>query len=134
MSKKGRDFWLYNLFRHQAAGLAGTTVDFSVTLLFVHVFMVWVGYSNFIGASAGAIVNFLISSYWAFSGSKNKLINQMWKYALVSFGSAVLNTILVVLFTETWFEFDLVITKVFVACTIAWTYNFLLMRYFVFRK
>ena len=132
MSKK--DFWLYNLFRHQAAGLAGTAVDFGFTLLLTNVFLIWVGYSNFLGALAGAIVNFLISSYWAFAGSKNKLVNQMWKYIIVSLGSAILNTVLVVLFTEKWFQFDLVISKIVIACTIAWTYNFLLMRYFVFKK
>lgn len=131
---KGKDFWLYNLFRHQAAGLASTAVDFGLTLLLVNVFLIWVGYSNFIGALAGAIVNFIISTRWAFAGSKNKLVNQMWKYVLVSLGSALLNTVLVVLFTDMWFKFDLVITKIIIACIIAWSYNFLLMRYFVFRK
>ena len=110
MSKK--DFWLYNLFRLQAAGLAGTAVDFGFTLLLTNVFLIWVGYSNFLGALAGAIVNFIISSYWAFAGSKNKLVKQMWKYIIVSLGSAILNTVLVVLFTEKWFQFDLVISKI----------------------
>ncbi len=132
MSKK--DFWLYNLFRHQAAGLAGTAVDFGITLLLTNILLIWVGYANFTGAVAGAIVNFLISTYWAFAGSKNKLANQIWKYVIVSLGSAILNTIFVVLFTEKLFQFDLVISKVVIACSIAWTYNFLLMRYFVFRK
>lgn len=132
MSKK--DFWLYNLFRHQAAGLAGTVVDFGITLLLTNVFLIWIGYSNFTGAVAGAVVNFIISTKWAFAGSKNKLVNQMWKYILVSAGSALLNTFLVVLFTEYWFQFNLVFSKIIIASTIAWTYNFLLMRYFVFRK
>jgi len=131
---KDRDFWLYNMFRHQAAGLAGTAVDFGVTLLLVHIALIWVGYANFIGASLGAVANFLISSFWAFKGSKNRLINQMWKYSVVSIGSAILNTILVVLFTEMWFQFELIVTKIAVAIIIAWTYNFLLMRYFVFKK
>ena len=129
-----RDFWLYNLFRHQIAGLTATAVDFGITLFLTNILFIWVGYSNFIGAIFGAITNFIISTLWAFSGSKNKLINQIWKYTIVSLGSALLNTLLVVIFTEKWFQFDLVITKVIVAITIAWTYNFLLMRYFVFRK
>lgn len=132
MAKK--DSWLYSLFRHQLAGLAGTTIDFGITLILTNLLFVWVGYANFAGAVTGAIVNFLISTYWAFSGSKNKLANQIWKYSMVSFGSAVLNTLFVVVFTEKWFQFDLLITKIIVAIIIAWTYNFLLMRYFVFRK
>lgn len=132
MSK--RDFWLYNLFRHQIAGLIATGVDFGVTFLLINAFFLWVGYANFIGASLGAVTNFIISTLWAFSGSSNKLINQIWKYTIVSLGSALLNTLFVVLFTEMWFQFDLLITKIIVAVIIAWTYNFLLMRYFVFRK
>lgn len=129
-----KDFWLYNLYRHQIAGFLATVVDFGITFLLTNVFLIWIGYSNFIGALFGAIANFIISTLWAFAGSKNKLINQIWKYTIVSFGSALLNTLLVVLFTEKWFQFDLLITKIFVAITIAWTYNFLLMRYFVFKK
>ena len=132
MSKK--DFWLYNLFRHQAAGLAGTAVDFGITLLLTNVFLIWIGYSNFAGAAAGAVVNFIISTHWAFAGSKNNLVNQIWKYVIVSSGSVLLNTLFVVLFTEHWFQFNLVITKMVIAISIAWTYNFLLMRYFVFKK
>lgn len=132
MSKK--EFWLYNFFRHQAAGFISTLVDFGITILLTNTFLIWVGYSNFAGATAGAIVNFVISSFWAFSGSKNKIINQIWKYVIVSLGSALLNTFFVVLLTEYWFQFDLLITKLTVAITIAWTYNFSLMRYFVFKK
>lgn len=128
-----KDF-LYNLFRHQIAGFTATIVDFGITLLLTNIFFIWIGYSNFIGAILGAITNFIISTLWAFSGSKNKLINQVWKYTIVSLGSAILNTAFVVIFTEKWFQFDLVITKILVAITIALTYNFLLMRYYVFKK
>lgn len=128
-----KDF-IYNLFRHQIAGFTATLVDFGFTLLLANVFFIWIGYANFIGAIFGAITNFIISTLWAFSGSKNRLINQIWKYSIVSFGSAILNTFLVVLFTEKWFQFDLILIKIITAITIALTYNFLLMRYYVFKK
>ena len=129
-----RKDWIFNLFRHQIAGLIATVVDFGVTILLTEVVMIWYVYSNALGAFAGAATNFFLSSYWAFKGSKNRLFNQMWKYVLVSAGSLVLNTLFVYLFTEVWFEFDYKISKVIVACTVAWTYNFLLMRLYVFKK
>jgi putative flippase GtrA len=132
MTKK--DFWLYNLFRHQAAGVVATTVDFGTTIILTETFLIWYGYSNAAGAFLGAVVNFFISSFWAFKGSQNKLKNQMYKYALVSSGSLILNTLLVVLLTDSVFEFDYRISKVITAIIIAWTYNFLLMRNYVFKK
>ena len=132
MEKK--DFWLYNLFRHQAAGVIATTVDFGVTILLTETFLVWYGYSNATGAFSGAVVNFFISSFWAFKGSQNKLKNQMYKYALVSVGSLILNTLLVILFTDSVFHFDYRLSKFITAVLIAWTYNFLLMRNYVFKK
>ncbi len=132
MSKK--EHWLSNLLRHQIAGFIATIVDFGVTIFLTEVVLIWYVYSNATGAFLGAVANFFISSYWAFAGSKNKLVNQMWKYILVSGGSLLLNTLLVYLFTEWLFKFDYKISKVIVAITIAWTYNFLLMRLYVFKK
>ena len=132
MSKK--DFWLYNLFRHQAAGLVATAVDFGTTITLTEKFLLWYGYSNATGAFTGAIVNFFISSFWAFKGSQNKLKNQMYKYALVSFGSLILNTLLVVFLTDSIFKFDYRISKIITAIGIASTYNFLLMRNYVFKR
>ena len=126
--------WIFNLFRHQIAGFLATLVDFGVTIFLAEVVMLWYVYSNATGALFGAVANFFISSYWAFSGSKNKLFNQMWKYIIVSAGSLLLNTLFVYLLTDWWWEFDYKISKIIVACTIAWTYNFLLMRYYVFKK
>ncbi len=128
-----KDF-IYNLFRYQIAGFIATLLDFGVTIFLTETLLIWYVYSNATGALVGAVANFFISSYWAFAGSKNKLINQLWKYVVVSFGSLLLNTLCVYLLTDWLFEFDYRISKVIVAISIAWTYNFLLMRYFVFKK
>jgi len=132
MSKK--DFWLYNLFRHQAAGVVATTVDFGATIILTETFLIWYGYSNTTGAFLGAVVNFFISSFWAFKGSKNKLKNQMYKYAIVSIGSLILNTVLVIVLTDSVFHFDYRVSKFITAIFIAWSYSFLLMKKYVFKK
>jgi len=135
-----KDFWLHSLFRHQVAGLIATMVDFGLLIILKEVFDVWYLYATIIGALFGAITNFFVSSYWAFSGSKNSLKNQMYKYVIVSVGSLILNTLFVYLLTDglpfiaNGFGFDYRISKVITAITIAWSYNFLLMRNFVFKK
>ena len=129
-----KDSWLYTLFRHQIAGFLSTLIDFGVTIFLTEAMLIWYVYSNATGALFGATANFFISSYWAFAGSKNKLINQLWKYVIVSFGSLMLNTLAVYLLTDWMFEFDYKLSKIIVAITLAWSYNFLLMRYFVFKK
>lgn len=131
MSKN--DFWLYNLLRHQAAGLIATAADFSVFNLLTYVFGIYYLTSNVFAALTGAIVNFIISTSWAFPGSKNSLKNQIVKYIIVSAGSLALNTFFVYILTD-FVNLNPNFSKVITAIFIAWTYNFLLMRYYVFKK
>ena len=126
--------WFHSLFKHQIAGVTATTIDFSTTILLTETCSIWYGFSNAFGALMGAIVNFYISSFWAFKGSKNKLQNQMYKYVIVSCGSLLLNTLFVILLTDSIFHLNYKVSKVFTAVLIACTYNFLLMRNFVFKK
>lgn len=130
MSKK--DFF-YNLFRHQIASFLATLADFGVFNLLTYVFGVYYLTSNVFAATTGAVANFIISTTWAFSGSKNSLKNQMVKYIIVSLGGLILNTFFVYLLT------DLVnitpnLSKIITAIFIGWTYTFALMRYYVFKK
>ena len=131
MSKN--DFWLHNLLRHQAAGFIATVADFGTFNLLTYVVGIYYVTSNVFAAAIGAVVNFIISTTWAFPGSKNSLRNQMAKYVLVSLGSLVLNTLFVYLLTD-FGKLLPNISKVITAIIIASTYNFLLMRYFVFKK
>lgn len=131
MSKK--DFWLISLLRHQLAGIIAYSADFTVLIILTEAFSLWYVASNAIGSFVGALINFLLSSYWAFSGSKNSLKNQMFKYAIVSSGSLLLNTLFVYLLTD-FLNFDYKLSKLLTAILVGSVYNFLLMRNFVFKK
>ncbi len=128
-----KDFWLYNLFRHQIAGFLATLVDFGVFNLLTYGLGIWYVSSNIAAAIAGAVANFVISTTWAFSGAQNSLKNQIVRYTIVSAGSLILNTIFVYLLTDLA-GFPPNGSKVITAILIAWSYNFLLMRYYVFKK
>jgi putative flippase GtrA len=131
--EKKKDFWLKNLFRHQLAGAIAFFVDFLVFVVLMDTLGLHHAPATAIGALVGALINFLISSFWAFSGSKNSLKNQLFKYILVSTGSIILNTLFLVIFTDL-FGFDPKLSKLVTAILVGSFYNFLLMRNFVFKK
>ena len=130
---KKKDFWLTNLFRHQIAGTIAFLVDFVVFVILTDLFHLWYVPATALGALVGAVLNFTLSTSWAFSGSKNSLKNQMFKYVLVSSGSIILNTLFVYLITD-FLNFDEKLSKLITAVLIGSIYNFLLMRNFVFKK
>ena len=131
--KKKKDYWLTNLFRHQIAGALAFLIDFVVFVILTDLINIWYVPATAIGAFVGAVVNFTLSTIWAFSGSKNSLKNQLFKYVLVSSGSIILNTLLVFLFTN-FLSFDEKLSKLVTAVLVGSIYNFLLMRNFVFKK
>ncbi|PCJ22755.1 MAG: polysaccharide biosynthesis protein GtrA [Flavobacteriales bacterium] len=121
------------IFRHQVAALIGWGVDYTVLILCTEIFSIWYVTSTAVGGVFGALVNFFISSYWVFSKSKNSLKNQLFKYIIVTFGNLILNILFIYLLTD-WVNIDYKISKIIAGITIAGLYNFLLMRYFVFKK
>ncbi|MBL4594161.1 MAG: GtrA family protein [Flavobacteriales bacterium] len=131
MSKK--DHWFYTFIRHQIAGFIATLGDFVVFNLLTYAIGIYYLTSNIFAAITGAVVNFIISTYWAFPGSKNSLKNQILKYVIVSIGSLILNTFTLYILTD-FFKLPPNVSKIITAIAIALTYNFLLMRYFVFKK
>jgi putative flippase GtrA len=131
MSKK--DTWFYTLVRHQTASFIATCADFGVFNLLTYVFGVYYLTSNIFAAATGATLNFIISTTWAFPGSKNSLKSQMVKYIIVSCGSLIFHTFFLYLLTGLGTlnpNYSKIITAIFIALT----YNFLLMRYYVFKK
>ena len=116
----------------QIAALAGTTVDFLFYIFFTEIVGLWYVVSNIIGATMGAITNFLMGRYWVFTSTEQKIEKQAGKYILVSLGSLILNTIGVYLFTD-FFGVYYVWSKVIVSVFIGVTYNFFLQKNFVYK-
>lgn len=80
------------LGRHQAAAAIATCVDFSVMIALVELGSAPPAVAAVLGAVAGGITNFAISRKWAFAARHSgSFTSQALRYAVVSFGGALLN-------------------------------------------
>lgn len=116
----------------QVAAFIGTAVDFGVVIFLTEILGIWYIVSNAIGASCGAITNFFLGRNWVFSSTENKISHQASRYFLVATGSMILNTLGVYLLTE-FTSLNYIYSKIIVAVLIAFTFNFLLQKHFVFK-
>lgn len=116
----------------QAASLAATAVDYGTTAGLVELAGVWYVIATAIGASLGAVTNFLINRHWSFRAAHVALHGQALRYFLVSAGSLGLNTLLVYAFTDR-LGFKYMISKIVASLCVGIFYNFPLHRWFVFR-
>lgn len=119
-------------FSAQIAAFIGTAVDFITVILLTELLGIWYVTSNAIGAAFGAITNFLLGRYWVFSSTEKKIYNQAFRYFLVAMGSLILNTLGVYLLTE-YTSLHYIVSKIIVAVLIAFTYNFILQKNFVYK-
>ena len=119
--------------RSQMASIVATTVDFLLVIFLTAFWQLWYVISNMIGASTGALTSFLLGRYWVFESFERKIEHQAFRYLLVAFGSLLLNTAGVYLLTE-YLGIHYAYSKVVVALCIGIGFNFVLHKYFVFRK
>ena len=116
----------------QVAAFAGTVVDFLLVIFLTEVVGIWYVASNALGATGGAITNFVLGRYWVFSAAQKKMFTQAFRYFLVAAGSMMLNTLGVYLLTE-FTVLHYLASKIIVAIFIAFTFNFFLQKNFVFK-
>jgi putative flippase GtrA len=114
------------------SALAATAVDYGSLLLSVEVLHIHYSIGVALGAFLGAITNFSLNRKWTFKSSE-RINQQILKYALVSAGSLILNTGLVVLTTES-LHLQYFLSKIIVSLVVAWGWNYPLQKNFVFRK
>ena len=136
MSSKTVESKRYNkkeFFRSQIAAFLGTAVDYLLVLGLTELAGLWYVFSNVVGASCGAITNFLLGKYWAFESKDGKMMYEAFSYTMVSLGSLILNTAGLYFLTE-YTPLNYIVSKVIVGVLIGVFYNYLLQKHFVFRK
>src|SRR5690606_18970601 len=78
--------------RSQIANTISAVVDFGTLIFLVEVLNFWYVLATALGALVGAVANFLLGRYWSFKANHGGAKGQVFRYALVSSASLMLNT------------------------------------------
>ncbi len=123
---------MVTFIKAQAASLAATIVDFSVTIILVEVFRCWYLAASVIGTISGGVTNFMLGRKWVFKATEKGIPMQAIKYLLVWTGNLVLVSGGVYLVTN-YGRINYVLSKILVSIVIGSTYNYLMQKRFVFK-
>jgi len=119
--------------KSQVAAFGSTCLDYLTFIILTEELGIWYVYSNVVGATIGAISNFLLGRKWIFKSETTPVKQQAILYALVSAGSLCLNTVGIFALTE-WLNLYPIASKVFIGIIVAVCFNYPLQKYFVFKK
>jgi len=112
--------------------VVATLMDFTVFVILNKIFGVWYILATILGALSGGLIAFALNRNWVFK-AKGSVKNQLLKYASVWATSIVLNTVGIYLMVE-YIKLDPVMGKVFTSAMVGIFFNFLMNKYFIFRK
>ena len=123
---------LATLGRHQLGSMIATCVDFGLMTSLVELGVVDPVRATLVGATFGAVTNFLLGRRWIFEASRAAPVPQAARYAIVSGASAAWNTLGEhVLHDRVGLQY--VVARVLVAVGVSVIWNFPLQRWWVFR-
>lgn len=128
MSPKVKEF-----LRAQLSAFVGGLSDFAIYTFCYKILLISAPFANAISGSLGAIVNFTVNRYWAFNNTRDSVTQQLWKFILVVMGSILLKSTGIYFLVNVWGGHYL-LSKVIVELIVSLGFNFLLQKYWVFRK
>jgi putative flippase GtrA len=121
----------WTLVRHQLGAAAATAVDFATMILLVERLGLTPVAGTAVGASVGAVTNFLLARTWIFRRHSGHWATQGMRYVLVSVASAGLNVLGEHLLHDVA-RVQYVGARVLVSVAVSLLWNFPMQRHFVF--
>ncbi len=121
-----------SFIRAQIVALIATGVDFSIMIFLKEVFKIDHLLATAMSALCGGCVGFLLGRYWAFVSTERKTHYQAFRYFLVMGASMGLNVGGMFLAVNL-LGLQYMIGRIIVATTVAFGFNFVLHRHFVFK-
>jgi putative flippase GtrA len=121
------------LLRHQLGAFIAAVIDFGTMILAVQRGGWTPVQATALGASTGALANFLLGRAWIFRRRWGGLGSQAIRYALVSAASALANTIGEHLVHDV-LQVQYIVARMLVSIVVSLTWNFPMQRGFVFRE
>jgi len=130
MSSVAQPTWAL-LAKHQASSLVATGVDFGTMIAMHELVGLSPAWSTVVGATCGAISNFMLGRHWTFRATSDHARAQAIRYAVVSASSLGWNALGEHLLAER-LHVQYVVARLVVALAVSIVWNFPLQRAFVF--
>jgi putative flippase GtrA len=128
---RGAGLW-WTLGRHQAGAVVATAVDFATMIALVERLGLSPVAGTVVGASLGAVTNFLLGRVWIFPRHSGHWAAQATRYGVVSAASAGWNALGEHLLHDVA-GMQYVLARVLVSVVVSLLWNFPMQRRFVFR-
>ncbi|HEX4447200.1 MAG TPA: GtrA family protein [Polyangiaceae bacterium] len=129
----GRSALWRTLGRHQVGATAATLVDFGAMIGCVELLHISPTIATGVGAALGGFTNFLLGRAWVFRQHSGRVHDQAIRYALVSGGGALLNTLGEHLVHDRA-HIQYIVARAMVSIAVSLFWNFPMQREFVFRE
>jgi len=129
---KIRDFF-FSFGKAQISAFLGGLFDFIIYTIGIQVLGFTAYISNIVSGSLGAVVNFMINRYWTFESTKVPVGRQLAKFVVVVIGSIFLKSI-GIFFLVDYLSLNPYYAKIIVEILVSLGFNFLMQKYWVFRK
>jgi putative flippase GtrA len=122
---------MVTFLKTQAASIIGSAADFLVTVVLVEVFHCWYIAGNTSGNICGAVTQFLLCKDWVFKKNNDKAVTQIIRFVVVWLGNLLLSATGVYLLTQ-FIGLNYIISKLIISVLLGVSYNYLLLKKFVF--
>ncbi|MFD1769756.1 GtrA family protein [Sphingobacterium suaedae] len=132
INDKKKEFFL-SFGKAQISAFIGGLSDFAIYIWCLEIFGFSAHGSNVISGSLGAVVNFTINRYWAFDNKATPIGKQLWKFIVVVLGSISLKSTGIYFLVDYLF-FNPFYSKILVELIVSLCFNFVLQKYWVFKK
>ncbi len=126
-------FKLKEFLRAQVSAFMGGIVDFGIYSFCYSVLGVPAYFSNVFSGALGAIVNFTINRYWSFARTGHSIGSQLWKFIIVVMGSILLKSSGIYFLVDV-FQYHYLLSKLAVELVVSLGFNFILQKFWVFKK
>ncbi len=125
----------YTFAKAQVSAFTGGICDYMIMIGLTELTGMHYTFSIMFGGMLGAVINFSINRYWAFSTNENlraPLGSQLIRFSLVVAGSIFLKSFGTYLVTS-GLTLDYRISRLFVQALVAYGFNYGLLKYWVFK-
>lgn len=117
----------------QLSAFVGGLFDFGIYTLCYKIFGISAPFSNVVSGSLGAVVNFAINRYWSFESADKSIGSQLWKFVLVVIGSITLKSSGIYVLVDL-LNLNFLISKLIVEIIVSLGFNFILQKFWVFKR